>query len=176
MHITAILYWMGLHTQMFLFALLNADSNRTMWVQCITIRFWLQTEDLISLSKQVEMGINMNQHGQNIKSKGQRLSFMSFSLFLTISQTNSFTVLHKATIRHYFSVTTNAGGCRLDRKSTTCGLTSLVTHFEVERMHNISKTNAQKALNESDSYYIASSLICHSDFGDFHDVSIGLDC
>ena len=72
MHIT-ILYWMGLHTQMFLFALLNADSNRTMWVQCITIRFWLQTEDLISFSKQVEMGINMNQHGQNIKSKGFHL-------------------------------------------------------------------------------------------------------
>ena len=102
---------------------------------------------------------------------------MSFSLFLTISQTNSFTVLHNATIRHYFSVKTNAGGCRLDRKSTTCGLTSLVTHFEVERMHNISKkTNTQKVLKESDSYYIASSLICHSDFGDFHDVSIGLDC
>ena len=52
---------MGLHRQMFLFASLNAGSKGTTWVQCMTIRFWLQTENLIPSNKHVIGGVK-NDH------------------------------------------------------------------------------------------------------------------
>ena len=51
---------MGLHTQMVLFVLLNADGNRAMWVQCMSIRVRLQT-DLVSFNKHVICGAE-NEH------------------------------------------------------------------------------------------------------------------
>lgn len=52
---------MVLHRQMFLFVLLNAGSKQTTWVQCMTIRFWLKTENLISSNKHVIGGVK-NDH------------------------------------------------------------------------------------------------------------------
>ena len=72
---------------MFLFVLLNADSNRTTGVQCITIRFWLQTEDSMPINKHVIDWVG-NEHkavvGISKKSKGVNLCY-----FHSLSQTRS---------------------------------------------------------------------------------------
>lgn len=76
---------MGLHIQMFLFALLNADSNRATWIKCMTIRFHLQTGDLISFNKHVISGAE-NEHRAvvriwKVKNRGILVCFF-FSLQL----------------------------------------------------------------------------------------------
>ena len=103
-----------------------------------------------------------NQHEAVIrisKVKGKAIHLLSLSPFLTVSRylKQTFTALHKATIQHYFSVKINAGDLNWTKN---------LQYFQNER---------QEGLKESDSYYIASSPVRHSDFVDFHDLPIGLD-
>ena len=62
--------------------LLSTDSNRTTWVQCLTIRFWLQTENLTNTWcwKWTQSS------SWKFKSKVKRRSLMSFWLFLALSK------------------------------------------------------------------------------------------
>ena len=87
---------MGLHTQMLLFILLNADNNRATWVQCMNIRFLLQAGGLISFNKKViRGGENVQRAVKGISKVKSRDTLLCFFNSFRVSQTKSFAVVQE---------------------------------------------------------------------------------